>query len=80
MLVKDSNYSDWIYVVRSGSVFVLKKLAGVKKTVRGHAHRMYISFSQSINDKFVTFEEKKICSRVGKRLKLNEFLKFICIR
>nr|XP_006818445.1 PREDICTED: uncharacterized protein LOC102804482 [Saccoglossus kowalevskii] len=34
VLVKDSNYSDWIYIVKSGSAYVLKKLKKVKPCLR----------------------------------------------
>ncbi|XP_077979880.1 uncharacterized protein LOC144435182 [Glandiceps talaboti] len=34
VLVKDSNYSDWIYIVKSGSCCVLKKLKKVKPYIR----------------------------------------------
>ncbi|XP_070579571.1 cyclic nucleotide-binding domain-containing protein 2-like isoform X2 [Ptychodera flava] len=34
VLVKDSNYSDWIYIVKSGSCCVLKKLKKVKPRLK----------------------------------------------
>ncbi|KAL3851983.1 hypothetical protein ACJMK2_015672 [Sinanodonta woodiana] len=52
VLVKDSNFSDWIYIVKSGSLTVLKKLEKVYSTVnsktgnyteKAHTHG-YFSF------------------------------------
>ncbi|CAH3013636.1 unnamed protein product [Porites evermanni] len=47
VLVKDSNHSDWIYIIKSGSCQVLKKLRHVKSCLTQH------------NDRVVGFENVK---------------------
>lgn len=40
VLVKDSNHSDWIYIIKSGSCQVLKKLREVKSCLIQHSDRV----------------------------------------
>ncbi|KAJ7340503.1 hypothetical protein OS493_003255 [Desmophyllum pertusum] len=47
VLVRDSNHSDWIYIIKSGSCQVLKKLREVKSRLTQH------------NDRVVGFENVK---------------------
>ena len=71
VMVRDSNYNDWIYIVKSGSVQVLKKLIKIQPDINMKNGRLLPHTSSA--DILLAFQSDKITLQ---RLMMNSGLEF----